>query len=268
MIGGSRAERPRQPQQSPQHVVEVGAEERRDRRAARRARSSAELARKRLPVPRVGEDAEVEHVGVGDQNPRRSAADRRALRRRRVAVVDRAGQPSASRPAACASVSELAALILAQRLEREEEERPPGSAGERLLQHRQLKDQRLARGGGSGDQDVAAARDAASAATWCDQSRSIPWAASARGELRRRAAARIGEAAPAPGRAALVRRGGLPSRSRRAAQRGFERSVGARDRRGTSELGDRRRRFAAAPGGGSPRTRRGAAPAAARRLAA
>jgi hypothetical protein len=102
----------------------------------------------------VAEDPDVQHVGIGDQHPRQPLADRPALRRRRVAVVDLAPSPIVVEAGVRGQPPQLAALVLAERLEREQEQPPSRPSGHRLGQRRELEDQRLPRRGGSGDEHV------------------------------------------------------------------------------------------------------------------
>jgi hypothetical protein len=106
------------------------------------------------PVARVRQDSQVEHVGIGHQHVRRTAADQRAPCGRRIAVVDLAREVLGAETRSLRQGEDLAALILPQCLDRKEEERPARPACERLLEDRQLEDQRLSRSGGGGDEDV------------------------------------------------------------------------------------------------------------------
>ncbi len=150
-----RAVRPGQTQQALEDVVKMGAEE--PAVDVQLVEHDPLQVREELgPVPRMREDAQVQHVGIGHQHLRRPTADRRALRRRSVAVVDLAAELVGAETRGLRQGQELAALVLSQRLQRKEKDRPPRSAGERLLEHRQLEDQRLARSGRGGDQHVLA----------------------------------------------------------------------------------------------------------------
>ncbi len=91
----------RHPPQPPQHVGDVRAED-----AAVGVRlvddDPAEVGEEVAPALVVGQDPDVEHVGVGEDEVV-AAADRRALLARRVAVVDRLAQAGrAQRGRACA----------------------------------------------------------------------------------------------------------------------------------------------------------------------
>ena len=78
-----------------------------------------------------GEDADVQHVGVGEQD-RRGAAQQRALVLRCVAVVDRRHHAGDTEP------GELARLVLGQRLGGEEEEGARLVVGDEGLEHGEL----------------------------------------------------------------------------------------------------------------------------------
>ena len=93
----------------------------------------------------MGQDPDVEHVGVGDHEVG-LAPDRGPLLAGRVAVVDR-GAEVAVQP----EPLERARLILRQRLGRVQEQRPRGRIVGECLERRDLKAQRLAGGGAGGD---------------------------------------------------------------------------------------------------------------------
>ncbi len=156
------AGQPTEPQQPLQHVVEVAAED-----AAVGVQlvehDPAQLAQKGLPARPVAEDSEVQHVGIGDQHPREALLDLVAQRARRVAVVDLARGAPIRQAGGRRQGVELALLVLAQRLERIEKEGPARLAQDRPLQDREMEDQRLAGGGGSGHQNVLAAARGAQA---------------------------------------------------------------------------------------------------------
>ena len=79
-----------------------------------------ELLEQLEPLRVVGEDRRVEHVRVGDHDLA-GRPDRRADRRRRVAVV---GGRRDRHPGGRGQLAELGDLVLAERLGREEEQRP------------------------------------------------------------------------------------------------------------------------------------------------
>ena len=92
----------------------------------------------------VGEDPEVQHVGVGEDDVA-VAADRGALLSGRVAVVDREpGVLDVERV-------ERARLVLRERLGRVEVERAGASVAAQHVEGRELEAQRLAGGGAGGD---------------------------------------------------------------------------------------------------------------------
>ena len=112
----------------------------------------AEVGEEVAPALVMGQHADVEHVGVGEDEVG-AAADRGPLLARRVAVVDRLAQPGR------AQLAELARLVLGERLGRIEVEGAPalGLAGD-PVEHRQVEGERLARGGAAGQDQVGAAR--------------------------------------------------------------------------------------------------------------
>ncbi len=137
---------PRDPPQPPQHVGDVGAED-----AAVGVGlvddDPAEVGEEVAPALVVGQDADVQHVRVGEDEVA-AAADRGALFARRVAVVDRLAQ------AGRAQRAQLARLVLGQRLGRIEVEGAAlGVAGD-PVEHRQVEGEALARGGAAGDHQV------------------------------------------------------------------------------------------------------------------
>jgi hypothetical protein len=138
-------------QQPLQHVVEVAAED-----AAVGMQlvedDPAQVGEERSPGGPAPEDAEVEHVGVRDDDPRELLADERPLRRRSVAVVDLADV--GREPGLFRQMDELAALVLPQRLQGKEEEAVTRLAARRLFEDRNLEDERLAGGRGGRDQHV------------------------------------------------------------------------------------------------------------------
>ncbi len=136
----------RHPPQPPQHVGDVGAED-----AAVGVGlvddDPAEVGEEVAPALVVGQDADVQHVRVGEDEVA-AAADRRPLLARRVAVVDRLAQPGRAQRA------QLARLVLGQRLGRVEVEGAAlGVAGD-AVEHRQVEGEALARGGAAGDHQV------------------------------------------------------------------------------------------------------------------
>ena len=138
-VGGGEAA------QAPQHVGDVRAEH-----AAVDVRlvddDDGEVREQVAPGGVVGQDPDVEHVGVGEDEVR-APADRRALLARRVAVVDRRAHALAS-PSAC----ERPRLVLGQRLGRVQVQRPrAGGRGSSTSSVGQVEAQRLARGGAGGD---------------------------------------------------------------------------------------------------------------------
>ena len=134
------------PAQPAQDVGDVGAED-----AAVDVRlvddDVAEPRQHLAPVLVVGQDADVEHVGVG-QDQVGAAPDRGALLARRVAVVDRVPE------AAGGDLDELARLVLGQRLGRVEVERPRVRVAGDRVEHRHVEGERLARRGAAGDDHV------------------------------------------------------------------------------------------------------------------
>ena len=136
--------------QPPQDVGDVGAED--ASVDVRLVDDDVAQPRQHLsPVAVVGQDADVEHVGVG-QDQVRAAADRRALLARRVAVVDRVPQ------AARSDLGQLARLVLGERLGRIEVDRAGGVVAGDRVEHRHVEGERLARGGAARDDHVLASR--------------------------------------------------------------------------------------------------------------
>ncbi len=93
----------------------------------------------------VGEDADVEHVGVGEHDVR-PPADVRARLARGVAVVDRRAHAPGQ-----AEGRERARLVLGERLRRVEVQRAGFRVAAEHVERRQVEAQRLARGGPGGD---------------------------------------------------------------------------------------------------------------------
>ena len=141
-----------QPLQTAQHVGHVAAE---DAAVDVDFVHDDELqpAEERPPRRVVGQDAGVEHVGVGDEDAA-GGAHGRALAARRVAVVgvDGHGQPGGGDER-----GRLRLLVVGQGLGREEVEGAGVGLLQQPLQHRQGVGQRLAAGCGRADDDVLAA---------------------------------------------------------------------------------------------------------------
>ena len=139
------------PAQPAQHVGDVGAEH-----AAVGVRlvddHPAEAGEEVAPALVVGQDADVEHVGVGEDQVR-AAADRRAVLARGVAVVDRVAK---------LRQAELGRAFAPGpgRAPWSGRGRARGAVGSRdePVEHRQVEGQRLARRGAAGDDHVARAR--------------------------------------------------------------------------------------------------------------
>jgi len=93
----------------------------------------------------VGEDPDVQHVGVGEDEVR-APADLRALRPRRVAVVDRRPHPPAQ-----AELGDRARLVLGERLRRVQVQRARLRVPAQDVERRELEAQRLARRRARGD---------------------------------------------------------------------------------------------------------------------
>ena len=85
----------------------------------------------------VGEDADVQHVRVGEDEVG-AVADGAALLARRVAVVDRVAQEA--RP----QLGQLSRLVLGERLGRIEIQGARASVGGERVEHRQVERERLA----------------------------------------------------------------------------------------------------------------------------
>ncbi len=124
------------PAQPPQHVRDVGAED-----AAVDVRlvdhDDGEVGEHVGPGPVVGQDPEMQHVGVGEDHVR-APADLGALLARRVAVVDRGPR------ALHAERLERARLVLRERLGRVEVERAGARVAAERVERRQLEAERLA----------------------------------------------------------------------------------------------------------------------------
>ena len=100
------------------------------------------------PALVVGQDADVEHVGVGEDQVR-ATPDLRPVLARRVAVVDRVAQLRQPER------GQLPRLVLGERLGRVEVEGPLAVVPGELVQHRQVEGERLARSGAAGHDRVA-----------------------------------------------------------------------------------------------------------------
>ena len=131
---------PRDPAEPAEHVADVRAEH-----AAVHVRlvddDECEVREQLAPSRVVGEDPEMEHVGVREHHVR-ALADRRTLLAGCVAVVDRGTDPLVE-----AEGVEAPRLVLGKRLRRVEVERAGGGVLRQHLERRQLKAERLARRG-------------------------------------------------------------------------------------------------------------------------
>ena len=156
--GRGAAQKPRphavergQPAQTPQHVGEVGTED-----AAIGVQfvdhHEAQPAKEPFPLRMVRQHRGMQHVRVGNDQPR-AGADRAASGRGRVAVV---GGHRQRQPRFPYQAVQLVALILGQRLGREQVQGAGVRVFDALLQDRQVVGQRLARGGGRDQHHVAA----------------------------------------------------------------------------------------------------------------
>ncbi len=107
----------------------------------------------RTPIGMEGQDAGMEHVGVGDEHAA-AGADARPLPARCVAIVgvDRDGQPGGVDDG-----RRLCFLVVGQRLGGKEIEGTGGGVGRQPRQDGQRIGQRFAAGRGRGDDDVLAA---------------------------------------------------------------------------------------------------------------
>ena len=131
------------PPQAPQHVGHVRAEH-----AAVDVRlvddHHRQVREEVAPRRVVGQDPQVQHVGVGDDDVR-AAPDRQPLLARRVAVVDRRPRPLD------AERVQRARLVLRERLRRVQVERARPRVAAQRVERRQVEAQRLAGGGAGGD---------------------------------------------------------------------------------------------------------------------
>ena len=161
---------PREPPQPPQDVRDVGAEH-----AAVHVRlvddDVAQVREDVAPAVVVREDADVEHVGVR-QDDVRPLADLPAPLARRVAVVDRG--PQALQP----ELRERAGLVLRERLRRVEVERPRLRLARDRVEHGQVERERLSRGRAGRDDDVLATLAASHVSAWWRKSAVTPFATS------------------------------------------------------------------------------------------
>src|SRR6185295_10496331 len=105
------AERPAEPEQAREDVMEVAAEDA-PVGVELVEHDPTEIREERTPGGPVAEEAEVQHVRIGDHDARKAAPDRRALGRRGVAVVDLAPGLFRPEPAGGRDVAELPALVL------------------------------------------------------------------------------------------------------------------------------------------------------------
>ena len=115
----------------------------------------AQVAEELGPQRVVGQDAGVEHVGVGQQHAR-AAADTAARGLGRVAVVGGGQRVDDPLPRGLHQRIPLAELILCQRLGRVDVQGARQRITRQRLQHRHVKAQRLAAGRRGGDDDVLA----------------------------------------------------------------------------------------------------------------
>ena len=111
----------------------------------------AELVEELRPSFVRGEDAQVQHVGVGEED-RRRASQKGALILWRVSVVDRRDDAGDAEP------GELARLVLGERLGGEEEERARLRLGGERLEDGELVAEALAAGRAGAHDDVVAGR--------------------------------------------------------------------------------------------------------------
>jgi hypothetical protein len=161
---GLAAVRACQPPQAPQHVRDVGAEH-----AAIDVslvdHDPGEVREHVSPGAVVRQHPHVQHVRVGEDEVR-ALSDRTPLLARRVAVVDRVTQETPTGGRRCAAgrarglrkASELARLVLGERLGGVEVEGPGGEIGRQRVEHRQVEGKRLAARSAGRDHRMAPAR--------------------------------------------------------------------------------------------------------------
>ena len=111
-----------------------------------------EMLKDAAPAGVVGQDARVEHIGIGEDDVS-GGADRLARGSRRVAIEGEKLHPGLR---GAGQLFEFDVLILRERLRRIEIDRTTIGVLEQALQHGQIEAQRLARRCGSDDDDIAA----------------------------------------------------------------------------------------------------------------
>ncbi len=138
-----RAELPADALEPLQHVMEMTAEDA-PIGVELVEHQPAQVAEKRRPLRPPSEDSDMKHVGVRDQDAGGNALDPPSILLGSVAVENggRAGHLGGG-----GETVDLLLLIATERLERVQEQRPAGTTGGRLLEHRKLEDERLTRGG-------------------------------------------------------------------------------------------------------------------------
>ena len=143
---------PREAEEAPQHVVRVGAEDPAVD-VGLVHRDELQMLEERPPRLVRRQDAEVQHVRVGDDDRGRVVADPPPRRLRRVAVVDlrRLGRLEAERREGAADRGEL---VAGQCLERIDEDGAGGRVERAAGEEGEHVGERLARGGRRGEKDV------------------------------------------------------------------------------------------------------------------
>ena len=117
-----------------------------------------ERREERRPLLMEGQNRQMQHLRVGDQDIGRVLADLAPKMIGRVAVIDGDGRPCRFGPVP-GQLPKCGKLILRQRLQREQHQRAAVRVLQAFFQYRQAVAQRFAAGGGRGDHHVAPGAD-------------------------------------------------------------------------------------------------------------
>ena len=117
-----------------------------------------ERRKERRPLLMEGQNRQMQHFGVGNQDIGRVLADLAPEMIGRIAVIDGDGRPRRFGPMP-GQLPKCGKLILRQRLQREQHQRPAVRVLQAFFQYRQAVAQCFAAGGGRGDHHVAPGAD-------------------------------------------------------------------------------------------------------------
>ena len=117
-----------------------------------------ERRKERRPLLMEGQNRQMQHFGVGNQDIGRVLADLAPEMIGRIAVIDGDGRPRRFGPMP-GQLPKCGKLILRQSLQREQHQRPAVRVLQAFFQYRQAVAQRFAAGGGRGDHHVAPGAD-------------------------------------------------------------------------------------------------------------